>query len=198
MIRQHCLKRPVAALAVGLAFALAGALSSHAEDYPPGVDPKTGYRMENLRAPTPDVLPGGKVVNYATVEKASKGGGDQLIDVYGKGATADPDSGEWSNSDNRMSIPGSAWLPNVGNGALTAEMQAYFDRNLEALTGGDKGKGLIFYCMSDCWTSWNAAQRAIRGGYSNVGWYPLGTDGWREHGGELVSLKAANLHGKGS
>jgi rhodanese-related sulfurtransferase len=26
--------------------------------------------------------------------------------------------------------------------------------------------------------SWNAAKRALAMGYSNVAWYPEGTDGW--------------------
>ena len=30
--------------------------------------------------------------------------------------------------------------------------------------------------------SWNAAKRALSWGYSNVAWYPDGTDGWRTPG----------------
>jgi PQQ-dependent catabolism-associated CXXCW motif protein len=37
---------------------------------------------------------------------------------------------------------------------------------------------LVFYCQADCWMSWNAAKRALSLGYSNVAWYPEGTDGW--------------------
>ena len=35
------------------------------------------------------------------------------------------------------------------------------------------------YCLADCWMSWNAAKRALSYGYSNVAWYPEGTDGWQ-------------------
>jgi len=28
--------------------------------------------------------------------------------------------------------------------------------------------------------SWNAAKRVLSMGYSNVAWYPDGTDGWEE------------------
>jgi rhodanese-related sulfurtransferase len=30
--------------------------------------------------------------------------------------------------------------------------------------------------------SWNAAKRALSLGYSNVAWYPAGTDGWANAG----------------
>jgi PQQ-dependent catabolism-associated CXXCW motif protein len=170
----------------------------HADDLPEGVDPATGYRMDNYRAPTPNVLPGGAVADFPSVKQAAAGKGSQLIDVYSSGAVSDPITGEWTNMDKRQQIPGSIWLPGVGSGALDKGQQAYFDRNLMAVTGGDKGRGLIFYCMSDCWQSWNAARRAIRAGYANVAWYPLGTDGWLEQGGKLVGVEPVNFLGSGS
>lgn len=161
-----------------------------------GVDPETGYRMGNYRSPVPDSLPGGVVADLATVEKASLGDtGYRLIDVYSKGAVADPVTGEWTNMDKRRQIPGSVWLPNVGAGKLTGDEEAYFQRSLNAITRGNSSQGLLFYCMSDCWQSWNAARRAIRSGYTRVAWYPLGTDGWKEAGYMLVSVKAENFLG---
>ena len=44
---------------------------------------------------------------------------------------------------------------------------------------------LLFYCLKDCWMSWNAAKRAIALGYRHVYWFPEGTDGWTEAGGTL-------------
>ncbi len=38
---------------------------------------------------------------------------------------------------------------------------------------------VLFFCLAECWMSWNAAKRALEYGYSNVFWYPEGTDGWR-------------------
>ena len=43
---------------------------------------------------------------------------------------------------------------------------------------GDKAALLVIYCLADCWMSWNAAKRALAYGYTNVAWYPDGTDGW--------------------
>ena len=37
---------------------------------------------------------------------------------------------------------------------------------------------LVFYCLANCWMSWNAAKRALSLGYPNVAWYRDGTDGW--------------------
>jgi len=57
-------------------------------------------------------------------------------------------------------------------------MIAYFRKNLERVTAGDRNRPLVFYCFVDCWMSWNAAKRALEFGYVRVIWYPDGTDGW--------------------
>ena len=41
---------------------------------------------------------------------------------------------------------------------------------------------VVIYCLADCWMSWNAAKRILAYGYSNVAWYPEGTDGWERTG----------------
>ena len=83
----------------------------------------------------------------------------------------------------RRNIPGSVWLPNTGFGALSEHVERYFRASLERLTAGDKDRGVLFYCLADCWMSWNAAKRAISYGYRNVLWFPEGTDAW--HAEEL-------------
>lgn len=182
---------------VGTVFAVALGISVPAwgVELPEGVDPVTGYRIDNYRAPTPSVLPGGVVADFALAQTASKGDGYRLVDVYANGAVHDPIDGTWTNMDNRQQIPGSIWLPGVGSGALDKEQEAYFQRSLERLTRGDKDSGLMFYCMSDCWQSWNAARRAIRAGYRKVAWYPLGTDGWLEQDSRLTPVKPENFFG---
>ena len=88
----------------------------------------------------------------------------------------------------RHAIPGSVWLPNVGFGALNPEVEAYFGDNLERLTKGDQKALMVIYCLAQCWMSWNAAKRALSYGYTQVYWYPDGTDAWRAAGGELQEL----------
>ena len=55
-------------------------------------------------------------------------------------------------------------------------------RNLASASGGDKRKPLVFYCLRNCWMSWNAAKRAVELGYDSVIWFPDGTDGWSQAG----------------
>jgi len=79
-----------------------------------------------------------------------------------------------------LNIPGSIWLPDTGYGALSAATEHYLKAALERISAGDHGKMLVVYCLKDCWMSWNAAKRAMALGYTNVAWYPEGTDGWQE------------------
>ena len=78
----------------------------------------------------------------------------------------------------RQTIPGSYWLANVGYGRLHPESEKWYKAKLKILTSGNRNKAVLFYCLMDCWMSWNAAKRALSYGYSNVYWYPEGTDGW--------------------
>ena len=58
---------------------------------PPGVDPDTGYRMERYRAPVPDRIPGGTLVDADRLAALIADDPPILIDVYPpKGAGADP------------------------------------------------------------------------------------------------------------
>jgi PQQ-dependent catabolism-associated CXXCW motif protein len=86
----------------------------------------------------------------------------------------------------RRNIPGTLWLPDVGFGVLSDELEAYFRANLERATGSDLDHPIVIYCLADCWMSWNAAKRAASYGYTAVNWYPEGTDGWEAAGYPLL------------
>jgi PQQ-dependent catabolism-associated CXXCW motif protein len=90
-----------------------------------------------------------------------------------------------------MDIPGSIWLPDTGYGAIAAVTERYLHKGLERITNGDRAKWLVFYCLANCWMSWNAAKRALAMGYRNVAWYPEGTDGWQASGLPLQPAKPA-------
>ena len=79
-------------------------------------------------------------------------------------------------------IPGSVWLPDTGRGALDPSTDARFRSRLRAATEGDTSRPIVFYCLSQCWMSWNAAKRALSYGYTQVVWYPDGADGWQAAG----------------
>lgn len=65
-------------------------------------------------------------------------------------------------------------------------MERWFRARLDELTGASKGAAVMFYCVVDCWMSWNAAKRAVGWGYDNVIWYPDRTDGRTFAGHPLV------------
>jgi quinoprotein dehydrogenase-associated probable ABC transporter substrate-binding protein/PQQ-dependent catabolism-associated CXXCW motif protein len=148
-----------------------------------GVAEPPGYRMDDYRAPTPATLAGATVDTTESAKALAAAGGALFIDVLPRPPKPAglPEGMIWQQRP-RHNIPGSVWLPNTGYGALSEETEAYFRGNLERLTGGDTARTLVFYCLADCWMSWNAAKRALAYGYSDVHWYPEGTDGWSAAG----------------
>ena len=145
-----------------------------------------GYRLARYRAAVPATLRGASVVSAAQARRL-RDSGAVLVDVLPRPPkpVGLPEGTIWRDKP-RYNIPGSVWLPNVGFGALNPEIEAYFRDNLMRLTGGDKAADLVFYCLANCWMSWNAAKRALSYGYTQVFWYPEGSDGWRAKGGELL------------
>lgn len=149
----------------------------------PTVPEPDGYRLDAYRAPTPATIAGGTVVSTEDLRALLEDGGVVLIDVLPEQRKPDnlPASTLWFPKS-RSNIPGSVWLPEVGRGDISPAIESYFRSNLERLTGGDKDRELVLYCLTDCWMSWNAAKRAIEYGYRRVYWYPEGTDGWAAAG----------------
>ena len=145
-----------------------------------------GYRMGAYRAPTPATLAGATGVSSVEARRLWEGKAAIFIDVLPRPPKPEnlPESVIWRVAP-RNSIPGGVWLPNVGFGALVPELETYFRSNLARLTEDAKDKGFLFYCLADCWMSWNAAKRALEFGYAAVYWYPEGTDGWAAAGGAL-------------
>jgi len=173
---------------------LAASLDSDVVAQTYDVDPSTGFRMERYRAPVPTSVPGGVTLDTLALLDQLEKGDPLLIDVFPpKGLGADPIDGHWIISEGHETLPGAIWLPEVGRGHLTAEHEAYFRRNLDRLTGGDRSRAVVFFCTADCWQSWNAAKRAIDWGYSAVHWYPVGTDGWAETGGRRIAARPLNF-----
>ena len=148
------------------------------------------YRMEDYRAPVPATLQSAMVVTTDEAAALLKEKRALFFDVMPH--TPKPaklPAGTIWREKVRNNIPGSVWLPNVGYGALSGETEGYFRNALETLTGGDKTRMVLFYCMTDCWMSWNAAKRAVEWGYRAVIWYPSGADGWESAGRALAEAK---------
>jgi PQQ-dependent catabolism-associated CXXCW motif protein len=148
-----------------------------AEENPPEPD---GYRTDNYRAPVPATLAGVRVLTTKQAEAIWRSGSAAFVDVLPRPPKPGnlPEGTIWRDRP-RLNIPGSIWLPDTGYGALAAATEDYLRNGLASATRGNNVKLLVIYCLADCWMSWNAAKRALSYGYSNVAWYPEGTDGWQ-------------------
>lgn len=147
------------------------------------------YRMEDYRKPVPATLAGAKVIDTEAAEALWEKKLAIFIDVFPKPhKPANLPAGTLWIDPKHDTIPGAHWVPNVGYGAIPGDLEQYFRDALKTLTAGEPGKPLVFFCLRDCWMSWNAAKRAMEWGYKDVVWYPEGTDGWQEAGNELDSL----------
>ncbi len=139
----------------------------------------SGYRMDDFRSPVPDTLKGATVIDTDKAHALWASGDIVFIDVFPQAPRpANLPKGTLWRDKPRVTVKRAAWLPNVGYGKLAPAMDGFFRGELAALTGGDKAKRVVFFCLEDCWMSWNAAKRAMEYGYTQVYWYPDGTDGW--------------------
>jgi PQQ-dependent catabolism-associated CXXCW motif protein len=139
-----------------------------------------GYRAEDYRAPVPDTLAGARVLSTAEVEAIWRAKNGIFVDVLPRPPKpANLPAGTVWRDKPRFNIPGSIWLPDTGYGALAEATEDYLQQGLRRATGGNRAVLIVVYCQADCWMSWNAAKRTISYGYTNVAWYPDGTDGWQ-------------------
>ena len=167
------------ALAGVLGVALMASFAARAGDAPSEPD---SYRQSDYRAPTPATLKGARVLTTEAAAAMWRGGDAAFIDVLPQAPRPKnlPADVVWREKP-RADIPGSLWLPDTGYGELAPVMLDYFRRGLDKALGGLK-RPLVFYCLKDCWMSWNAAKRALALGYADVAWYPEGSDGWSAAG----------------
>lgn len=150
-----------------------------------------GYRMDDYRKPVPATLKGATVVDTLQAEKLLEKKTAIFVDVFPKPPKpVNLPAGTLWIDPKHDTIEGAAWVPNVGYGVTPAGVDDYFRKTLKRLTGEHPDKPLLFFCLRDCWMSWNAAKRAMEWGYANVIWYPQGTDGWQEAGNDLVSVSS--------
>jgi PQQ-dependent catabolism-associated CXXCW motif protein len=141
----------------------------------------SGYRTHDYRTPTPATLAGARVIATAEAERLWQDKAAIFIDVLPRPPRPPnlPPGTVWRDRP-RSNIPGSVWLPDTGYGEIASQTEDYLRTNVERITAGDRGTLLVVYCLRDCWMSWNAAKRLVVMGYTNVAWYPDGTDGWTD------------------
>jgi PQQ-dependent catabolism-associated CXXCW motif protein len=138
-----------------------------------------GYRLDDYRSPTPATVPGGVVIDTQEAYKLWQAGAAVWIDVLPapRRPANLPEAAFWMPLPHR-DIPGSLWLPNVGRGVLSPEIEAYFKAHLEDATKGARDHAIVFYCLANCWMSWNATKRAVSLGYTQLYWYRDGIEDW--------------------
>jgi PQQ-dependent catabolism-associated CXXCW motif protein len=161
------------------------AMSAGAADLAP--KEPDGYRLDGFRAPTPATVVGRAVLDTAAAHRLWQSHAAVFIDVLPAPRRPDglPPGAIWAPKPHR-DIPGSIWLPEFGRGTLTPHLEAWFRANLERATEGNPKAPLVFYCLAECWLSWNATKRAIEWGYDAALWYGEGTDGWGAAGFALA------------
>jgi len=176
------------ALGIALAVAVSAAASAGEEGDVPEPD---GYRTDDYRSPVPKTLTGATVIGSDEADALLRGGKAVFVDVYPRAPKPPnlPQGTVWRDPTH-MTIAGAHWLPNVGYGVLSPEFEDYFKTRLAALTGNDATRPVVFYCLKNCWMSWNAAKRALSWHYANVIWFAEGTDAWQEAGFDLVKAEA--------
>lgn len=146
-----------------------------------------GYRTDDYRKPVPLTLTGARVIGADEAESLLKDGKTVFVDVFPRAPKPPnlPEGTVWRDPTH-MTIEGAHWLPNVGYGLLSADFETYFKSRLASLTAGDPARPVVFFCLKDCWMSWNAGKRALSWGYKNVIWFSEGTDAWQQAGFDLV------------
>lgn len=173
-------RRPAVRGSLFTAMLLMAALAQPVSAGGPVPEP-AGYRLDGYRAPTPATLAGAVAVDTAAARRLVEDGAVLPVNVLKLERSTLPGA-PWLLGKPTPQIPGGVWLPNVGLGEPGPELEAYFAGALDRLTGGARERGLLFYCLADCWMSWNAAKRALALGYRRVYWYRDGLDGWAEAG----------------
>lgn len=148
------------------------------------------FRHDDYRKPVPATLKGATVLSAVQARELWSSNSAIFIDVYPR-PPKPPNlpAGTLWRDPSHQSIEHAKWLPNVGYGILSEEVDSYFRRNLTALTRGDLSKPIVFFCLRDCWMSWNSAKRAMAYGYTRIYWFPDGTDAWQEIGQLVVDVQ---------
>ncbi len=150
-----------------------------------------GYRESRFRAELPAAHPEAATLDTEALQQLMETRRPVLIDVMPMMILERPElHAGLPPGTPRVSLPGAVWLPNVGLPALDEELNRYFCGHLQALTGGDRDRPVVFFCISDCWMAWNAARRASRYGHRAVYWYRDGTDAWADDGRPTELVKA--------
>ena len=140
-----------------------------------GVPATAQLKSGGLHGPTPNELPGGRLVTTPELV--------QLLQNPSQGTLVFDVLGGQQMLPNAIPV-----VPASQGGSFDDNVQREFGQYLQQVTQGRKDRPMVFYCQSSqCWMSYNAALRATRLGYTNVLWYRGGIEAWQQAGGPQVS-----------
>jgi uncharacterized protein YecT (DUF1311 family) len=151
--------------------------ASEADNF--GVVPTIGLNP-NVNNYTPNYINGGLVITTGELEHAMQTRMQfYLVDVL-----------EGSHTP----LPGAYRVAGAGMIDYQNDVakQAWFINQLLGITGGSYDAPIVIYCAGvNCWESFNAATRAIIGGFSNIYWYRGGLGAWQASLGSQPSGQPA-------
>lgn len=176
---------------IALALALLVAAGPAAADEAVHAPEPEGFWTGPMQGAVPATLAGGTVVDAAGLAALIDSADPLRVDVGPAPRQPEglsPDT-VWAPPPHRT-IPGSVWLPGVGQGELSPARDAWYREQLHKLTGGDTARPMVVFCHPNCWGSWNAAKRAILYGYTRVHWFPDGIEGWQDSGRPTATVEA--------
>ncbi len=157
------------------------AYDNETQDY--GLAPTSRIRTGAYEAPTPRQVTGATTITTPQLRDMllSAPPPPLLIDVLGGNQT--------------VSLPGAIWLPGAGLGVGTDDqLQPRLAARLAELTGGDKAKAMVFFCLSKtCWLSYNATVRVVALGYTHFYWYRGGRNAWQAAGLAMEPVQATPI-----
>jgi PQQ-dependent catabolism-associated CXXCW motif protein len=145
----------------------------------------------DVDAPVPQTIAGGTVIHARSLARLLQRTSVLAVDVSNEPrrppelAPGTP----WLPVPHRA-LPAAVWIPGVGAGELSPQLDQLFRDQLAAALGEDRNRPVVFYCHARCWLSWNAAKRAIGYGYKQVYWFPDGIEGWTAAGMETTVVDA--------
>lgn len=145
-----------------------------------------GYRIARYRSPIrTDPRPAPHLSLSAAL--ALEPGRDALfVDVMPvEGGVRDPATGQWTLSEEHLTIPGAEWYPETGRAPVDGDLWRALETRVRAARRKGPHYPVILFCRADCWMSWNAARRLAESGIDNIWWLAEGTDGWHAAGREL-------------
>jgi PQQ-dependent catabolism-associated CXXCW motif protein len=173
--------------------ALSCLITFWASSYAAVTEPATVWSGD-VDAPVPSTIAGGKVIRARALARLMKRKDVVVIDVSRepqRPAELAPGA-PWLPVPHRA-LPAARWIPGVGAGVISPQLEQQFRRQLSLARGEDVHRPVVFYCHARCWLSWNAAKRAIGYGYKRVFWFPDGIEGWTAAGFPTVQVSAETV-----